>query len=492
MPLSPDDIEARLIAAERGLADTRRRLSRRRLLRFTTDTHHDYRTNWHHELLAARLEQVASGEIDRLIVAMPPRHGKSELASRRFPAWVLGRNPHEQIIACSYSADLAASLNRDVQRVMASPVYEDRFPATRLSSSNVVTRADVPALRNSRVFEIVGHRGYYLCAGVGGPITGRGMTLGIIDDPVKNREEANSPTIREKVWSWYTSTFLTRAETDCRIVLIMTRWHEDDLVGRVLRQAKETGEHWHVLSLPAILDCPPCDGDPRQLGDALWPSKYDVEKLERRRKAITEFEWLSLYQQRPTPVGGGIFRRHWWRHAAERERPMKWDHVWQTWDLGFKKSGRSRVAGFVMASRGPKLYLLDAFVDHCSYVETRDVVRRTSERWPEAYVKVVEDKANGPAIMSDLGEEIGGFVPWPPKGVPMDDKVARASASTPVVRAGDVILPPLEVPWVGGFIDELASFPAGIYDDQVDAFSQGVAYWKTTPDGIRVLESLTS
>lgn len=170
---------------------------------------------------------------------------------------------------------------------------------------------------------------------------------------------------------------------------------------------------------------------------------------------------------------------------------MRWDHLWQSWDLGFKKEGRSRVAGFVMGSRGAKLYLLDAFVDHCSYVETRDAVRRMSDRWPEAFTKVVEDKANGPAIMSDLDNELGGFIPWPPKGVAQDDKVARASAASPVVRAGDVFLPPLDVPWVQAFVDELASFPAGLYDDQVDAFSQGVSYWRTTPDGIRVMEALT-
>lgn len=501
MASKADELEERLVDAELRLASTRRMIRQRKLLRFTRDSHPHYDANWHHELLADRLERIATGEIDRLIVAMPPRHGKSELASRHFPAWILGRNPAERIIACSYSADLATSINRDVQRIMGDPIYEDTFPATRLSRTNVVTRADVPALRNSKIFETVGHRGYYLCAGVGGPITGRGMTLGIIDDPIKNREEANSPTIREKIWGWYTSTFLTRAETleghgtaakECRIVLIMTRWHEDDLVGRVLRQAKDTGEKWHVLSLPAQLDCPPCEGDPRKHGDALWPKKYDNEKLVRRRKTITEFEWLSLYQQRPTPLGGGIFRREWWRHAHERERPTRWDHVWQSWDLGFKKEGRSRVAGGVFAARGARIFLLDVFVDHCSYVESRDAIRRTTERFPLAYAKVVEDRANGPAIMSDLAGEIGGFIAWPPKGVAMDDKVARASAATPVVRAGDVYLPERSVLWVDGFIEELASFPAGLYDDQVDMFSQAIAYWHTTPQAIKVLEALTS
>jgi predicted phage terminase large subunit-like protein len=489
---SSDELEDRLVSAELQLGATRRKLRQRRLLRYTADSHWRYDINWHHELLADRLERIASGEIERLIIAMPPRHGKSELASRRFPAWLLGRNPHEQLIVCSYSASLASSLNRDVQKIMSESVYHDTFPATRLSRSNVVTRADLPALRNSTIFEVVGARGYFLSAGVGGPITGRGMTLGIIDDPIKNREEANSPTIREKIWNWYTSTFLTREEARARIVIIMTRWHEDDLVGRVLRQAKETGEHWHVLSLPAVLDCPPCEGDTRKLGDPLWPKKYDAVKLDRRRKAIGEFEWLSLYQQRPTPIGGGIFQRVWWRHCEERERPTRFDHVWQSWDLGFKKEGRSRVAGLVFAARGAKLYILDAFVDHLSYVETRDAIRRTTERHPQAYAKVVEDRANGPAIMSDLAGELGGFISWPPKGVAMDDKVARASAASPVVRAGDVTLPPRSVPWVDGFIEELASFPAGLYDDQVDAFSQGIAYWRTTPQAIRVLEALTS
>lgn len=487
------DIAGELELAERNVGRVQRKLRQRSLLRFTTASHHDYSVNWHHRMLADGLEQVQTGAIARLIITMPPRHGKSELASRRFPAWCLGKDPNEQIIACSYSADLAASLNRDVQRVMGDGLYAETFPSTRLSSSNVVTRADVPALRNSRIFEVVGARGYYLCAGVGGPITGRGMTLGIIDDPIKNREEANSKTIRDKIWSWYTSTFLTRQAPNARVVVIMTRWHEDDLVGRILAQAKDTGEHWVVLSMPAILDCPPCDGDPRAEGEALWPDRFGADRLGRMRKAITESEWEALYQQRPAPLGGGIFRRQWWRHKPVRERPMQWDHVWQSWDLGFKKEGRSRVCGIVCGARGPKIYLLDLFVDHASYVESRDAIIRMTQRWPEAYTKVVEDKANGPAIMSDLGESIGGFVPWPPQGVPMDDKVARASAASPLVRAGDVILPEKgDAGWVDGFIVELASFPAGLHDDQVDAFSQAIAYWRTTPIGIAVMEALTS
>lgn len=492
MALSPEDIEKQLAAAEHSLDTVRQRLARRRLLRFTKATHFKYEASWHHELLATELERLFVGEIDRLIITMPPRHGKSELASRRLPAWALGRNPDEQIIACSYSADLATSMNRDVQRIIMSSDYHDIFPETHLSRSNVVTRADVPALRNSTIFETVGRRGYYLSAGVGGPITGRGMTMGIIDDPFKNRDEANSVTIREKVWNWYTSTFLTRQQENCRIVLIMTRWHEDDLVGRVLRQAKDTGEQWRVLSLPAILDCAACPGDPREMGDALWPARFNLQRLERMQKAITAADWLSLYQQRPTPIGGGMFQRGWWKHAHERERPQRFDHVWQSWDLGFKKTGTSRVCGLVMASAGPKIYVLDRFVEHASYVETRDAIEMMSRRWPSARTKVVEDKANGPAIMNDLADSLGGFIQWPPQGQKMEDKVARASAATPTVRAGDVFLPPAHLPWVADFIEELAAFPAGLYDDQVDAFSQGIAYWQSTPDGLRLLRALTS
>ncbi len=233
----------------------RRRKARRSLLEFTRYTKPDYEVSWHHRLICQRLDALLRGEIRRLMVFAPPRHGKSELISRRLPAYYLGRDPDASIIACSYSAELAARMNRDVQRIIDDPAYARLFPATRLWSSQVRTVAKPGTwLRNSDLFEIVNHRGVYRAAGVGGGITGMGATLGIIDDPIKNEEEAYSATVRRNVLDWYKSTFYTRLEKDSRIVLIMTRWHRGDLAGALLEEAAATpdADQWEVLSFPAL------------------------------------------------------------------------------------------------------------------------------------------------------------------------------------------------------------------------------------------------
>src|SRR6478609_7190335 len=209
-------------------------LARRRFLDFQTYVNPRYEVNWHHALLAERLDAFVKGECRRLMVFMPPRHGKSESCSRNLPAYILGCNPDAHIIACSYGSDLASTLNRDVQSIIDSPAYKELFPDTTLYGANVRTVSGNTYLRNSDVFEVVNHKGKYLSAGVGGAITGQGFHYGIIDDPIKNQEEADSVTYREKLWRWYSSTFSTRQEKNACILLIVTRWHEDDLAGRLL------------------------------------------------------------------------------------------------------------------------------------------------------------------------------------------------------------------------------------------------------------------
>lgn len=238
------------------------------------------------------------------MVFMPPRHGKSELTSRRLPAYALGRDPDAEVIACSYSDDLAGKMNRDVQRIIDSPAYRNLFPETRLYGRNIRSTAQGTWLRNSDLFEVVSYRGAYRSAGVRGGITGMGAKLLIIDDPVKNREEADSPTVREALWEWYTSTFYSRRSADARILLTMTRWNEDDLAGRLLKLAGENpkADQWHVLRFPAICDDTSKADDPRQAGEALWPSRYSVEELDKTR-ANSEYEWAALYQQNPRRQG---------------------------------------------------------------------------------------------------------------------------------------------------------------------------------------------
>ena len=289
-----------------------RRRARESLGAFTLHTKPDYEVNWHHDLLFRYLDRFACGELRRLMVFMPPRHGKSELVSRRLPAYLLGRNPDTSIIACSYSADLASRLNRDVQRIIDTDLYHGLFPATHLFGKNVRANAQGSYLRNNDVFEVVGHRGSYRSAGVGGGITGMGFDYGIIDDPIKNREEADSPTYREATWEWYTSTFHSRRSRDAGILLTVTRWNQDDLAGRLLAKAKDDpkADQWTVLTLPAICEDPKHPEDTREFGEALWPSRYPLEELEKTR-ANSIYEWQALYQQNPHPEGGTEFPAEW-------------------------------------------------------------------------------------------------------------------------------------------------------------------------------------
>ena len=282
----------------------RRRNARRSLLLFTTYTKPDYEVSWHHKLICDFLDRFVNGEIKRMIISMPPRHGKSELVSRRLPAYIFGKFPDKSIISCSYSADLSSRMNRDVQRIIDAPEYSRLFPGTKLSDANI--RSQGSYLRNSDTFEIVNHNGVYRSAGVGGGITGMGCDIGIIDDPVKNREEALSTTYRDNVWEWYTSTFYTRLEKDAQILVTMTRWHEDDLVGRILQN---DGDNWVQLTLPALSTDSIAPYDQRTATDIpLWENKYDAASLATIRTVLGMYQWEALYQQHPTPEGGGMWK----------------------------------------------------------------------------------------------------------------------------------------------------------------------------------------
>lgn len=461
-------------------AEIEKEKARRHLLDFTTYTMPNYEVNWHHEVLCKELDKLVTGENKRLMVFMPPRNGKSELGSRRFPAYVLGRDPDAQIISTSYSADLASRMNRDVQRIIDSEEYRAVFPDTFLNGSNVRTIANGSYLRNSDIFEVVGHSGIYKSAGIGGGITGMGMNYGIIDDPIKNRKDAESKTIRESVWDWYTSTFYTRLEKDARILIILTRWHEDDLAGRLLKLAEEDpdADQWKVISYPAIAEAPLSEGDPRQEGDPLWPAKYDLSDLKKIKAAVGSYEWSALYQQKPSPSEGNILNRAWWKYY--NAKPGKLDEIIQSWDCAFKETDDSDyVVGQVWGRVGANKYLLDQVRARMDLPGTIQAVRSLSAKWPQARAKLVEDKANGPAVIQLLKNEIPGLIPVNPEG----GKVVRAQAASPELEAGNVFIPaPSIAPWIHDFVEEAAAFPNGLNDDQVDCFSQAINYWHVPLD----------
>lgn len=409
----------------------------------------------------------------RLMFTLPPRHGKTELVSRRFPAYAFGRYPDLSMISTSYGADLSSRNNRDVQRVMDSEEYGELFPETKLSGKNIRTIATGNYLRNSDIFEIVDHKGSYRSAGVGGGITGMGGDILIIDDPLKDREEADSQTIRDKVWDWYTSTLYTRSAPGGGILLIQTRWHMDDLAGRLLEaESTGNGDTWRKINFPAVAEV---DEENRKQAEALHPERYPLEQLLKIKAAIGSRDWAALYQQKPIPDGGAVFKEEWIRTYTAVDLPAKFDEVILSWDMSFKdKDSSDFVVGQVWGKAGGQFFLLDQMRGRWGFVETVERVKQLCAMYPQAVTKLVEDKANGTAVIDSLRRAIHGIIPVNPT----NSKTARAHSITPLWEAGNVLLPsPQMCPWVEAYISELLQFPMGAHDDQIDAMTQALNHF---------------
>lgn len=462
-------------------------LSRNNLMAFVKTTMPSYKIGWVHREICGRLMEflvkVEQKKSPRLILTMPPRHGKSQLVSKHFPAWCFGVDPNISIIASSYGDDLSKRVNKDVQRIMDNPIYHEVFPRTCLSTKRNAGGYNM-AMRTMDLFEIPGFSGSFRSTGVGGGITGMGCDILCIDDPFKDRKSADSPTVRQSVWDWYTSTAYTRLSPGGGVLVTVTRWHENDLVGRLLDSMKqEGGDRWTIINYPAVAEH---DEPHRKKGEALHPDRYPLEMLHKIRNNIGSYDWGALYQQHPTPRGGGVFKKNWIRHWTTRPKVI--DRMIQSWDFTFKDAASSdNVSGQVWARVGGDFYLLDNEWGKMDFVAQVRAMQRTSSKWPEALEKVVEDKANGPAIISALGSRIPGIIPYNPRG----SKTARAYAISPLFEAGNVYLPPMdeEHPWVKNFIDEMLAFPNGAHDDQVDAMTQALDTL-ATPNGGSVLDLL--
>jgi len=407
----------------------------------------------HHELIMSRLEAVERGEISRVMIFQPPRHGKSLIASGIFPAWYLGRHPDRHVIFATYGQELSDDFGRRVRNFLVDPVHQAIFPDCRLSEDSTAAH---------RFNTMQG--GAYYAVGRGGPITGRGAHLLLLDDPIKDREEANSETIRKSLHEWFASVAYTRLMPGGAIVLIQTRWHEDDLAGWLLREPR--GENWEVLSLPAIAEQ---DEDLRKEGEALWPERFPLAELERIRAAIGSRAWTSLYQQRPAAAEGVIFRWEWWQFY----RPpltLSLSRTVQSWDTAFKKGAEndfSVCTTWGVAENG--YYLLHLWRGRAEFPELKRVLASLAEQWkPDAIL--VEDRASGQSLIQEL--RLGNSLPVLPVKVD-SDKLARAQAVTPLVEAGRVFLPE-SAPWLGDFLDELAAFPSGVHDDIVDSTTQAL------------------
>lgn len=352
------------------------------------------------------------------------------------------------MIQATYSGEFAGDNGRKSRAIMDTPEYRAFFGFGLDQSSRAVTRWQTE------------HAGTYFAVGVGGPLTGRGANVLLIDDPHKNRQEAESQTMRDRVWEWFTSTAYTRLEKGGVAIVIMTRWHEDDLVGRLLK----SGEHWDQLILPAVAEK---DEPFRSEGAALWPQKYDLEALARIRETIGSREWASLYQQRPTDADGNVFQRSWFRSYRE---PAPFSRIVQSWDTAFK-AGRDNdlSACTTWGVAANSYYLLDCWAERVEFPALKRQVIALADKWAPNEI-LVEDKASGQSLLQALKDETR--LPLLPIKVDID-KIARANAVTALFEAGRVFVPE-HAAWLADYIDELASFPVGSHDDRVDSTTQAL------------------
>lgn len=454
--------------------------ARNSLAGFTIYTKPDYQMNWHHELMCEKLDRFARGEIKRLMIFAPPRHGKSELVSRRLPPFMFGHRPTLQIVSASYSDSLSSSINRDVQRIMESPAFGFLFPKSKLGA---VTRNVTGSVRNNSFFELP-TKGSYRSVGVGSGLTGHGADVLLIDDPIKNKKEADSKVYRDNVWDWYQSTAYTRLEKNGQVLVLMTRWHEDDLAGRLLEQAKTdpSADQWEVIDLPAVKETAADPNDIRKIGEALWPWKYPLEKLMKIKHSVGTRVWGSLFQQRPAPQEGAIIKREWLKFYRELPADARLYGEWvQSWDLSFKGNDTSDfVVGQVWVKYQANFYLVHQVRARMTFTATKVAIESLSAKFPWVKVKLIENKANGPAVIDSLKETIGGIVAVEVS----DSKIARLNAVSPDFEAGNVHLPhPSIAPYIHDYISELTSFPTATNDDQVDGTTQALMRLRTKTSG---------
>jgi predicted phage terminase large subunit-like protein len=444
---------------------------------FVSLTFPEYEWSWHHVLTCHYLNKFIKGEIKRLMIFEPPRHGKSELTSRRLPALIHGLYPHDEILAVSYNSELASDMTVDVQRIMDTEVFRHIFPHAQITPEGKASKYKRtrnehelhPWKVDGKVFPMLGS---YRSAGVGGSFTGRGGNWVLIDDPVKNAADADSPSFRDGMEKFYTSTIRTRLEKDARILITMTRWRNDDLAGRLLKLAESNpdADQWTVVSLPAIKEDRSNPYDPREIGDPLWPGKFDRAAMLATQASVGSRDWASLYQQRPNVEGGNIIQSSWIRYY--KVLPPRFDQVIQSWDFAVKdKTSSDYTVGQVWGRIGTDKYLLDEVRGRWSFPMACEEVIKLSQKWKDAHKKLIEAKANGPAVVQTLRQRITGLVEVEPRG----DKVSRAYAVAPEYESGHVYYPLEEIaPWMPQHRDEVCNFPRDKNDDRVDAETQAL------------------
>jgi predicted phage terminase large subunit-like protein len=389
----------------------------------------------HIALIEDKIFEMLQGRFNKLIITLPPRHGKSEYSSHYLPAWLLINLPNTEVILASYQATFAAKWGLKVRNVLEQ--FNLVNPHKSAAHSFLTTNG-----------------GSFHTAGVEGAITGQGANWLIIDDPIKNDKVAFSPVMRESIWNWYLSTAYTRLEPNANIIIIQTRWHHDDLVGRILNEEND----WEVINIPAIAK--QNDLLKRKEGEPLWVNRYPIEVLKKIEKTIGRYWFSALYQQEPISAEYQIFKPENWQFYYERPNCS---YIIQTWDTAFKTGEANDYS--VCATWGVysgNCYLLDLWRNKCTFLDLLNQVVLQFNIWKPSRV-CIEDAASGQDLIPTLKKNTH----IPIKAIPTMNKEIRAHIVSPMIDSGNVYIP-ADVTWLPDFINEHSQFPAGKHDDMVD------------------------
>lgn len=424
----------------------------------------------HTKLITEKLQKIADGEQHFYIISMPPQHGKSLTITKTFPSYYLMKYPDKHAMIVAYSQDLYSQFAASNRRAFSD--WSGALFGLKTGKNTAQT------------FTVQDHRGGFYATSVLGGATGMSADLLVIDDPVKNAEEAHSMTVKDKIWDEWNLTFYPRLQKGGSVIVIMTRWQTDDLAGRLL---SESSLPWEEIKLPAIAEDIPAgttDAIGRRNGEPLCPELHTLEELETHKHDMGTVKFTALYQQSPIVEGGNIFKDEWVKYYVDSREtqarlgltdkdavilPRHLDQTVQAWDATFKsKANDDFVAGQVWSRRDANCYLRPNWCHkRLSFTETLDAIRAMSRMYPDATVKMVEDKANGPAIIDTLRREIPGIMPVSPGA---DSKEARAASVSPMWEAGQVYIPhPAWHPEVKDWIAEILGFPNMPHDDNVDS-----------------------
>lgn len=473
-------------------------LAKKRLSQFATYVDGEAETIWFHKLIYDYLDKWVEGDIKKLAIFLPPQHGKSRMSSVITPAKILGKYPKSKIVVASYSDQNASKFNRSCQDIIDSKEFKDLYPNVVLPAKGVDTTNE---LRNNTFFETVGFKGYYKAVSVQGALTGFTIDYGIIDDPIKDRKQANSKTYRDNIWDWYNDVFKTRLHNNSSQLMLFTRWHEDDLAGRLFdpknpNYNEDEAKEWTVIAIPALkeetkalkiaVDIP----DPRKVGEALWEEKHSREKYE-RRKITNPQSFASLDQQRPSPAEGNKIKREWFNIISPNALPFNPLQVKK--DFWIDGAFTDKMENDESAQMTCSFYKGDLYIFECSGVrkelkEYLDFIvpylksagyRPTSEVF-------IELKASGYGFYSMLrSQQYGKFNcrKINPKVVQYG-KINRAENSQPTLASGKVFL--VQGGWNEAFIDQCCNFPNDIHDDMLDLLCYAIHHYFIDEEDIDV------